>query len=417
MTRIALFTSSYPYGSGESFVEAEVSIASELGYEIDLWPLKAIGTARPLPPNVRVNLDLANRWANPTFVRAAIGLPIDLRFWSEFIKLATERRLKNNAASVIVKSMQRMSIERIFVDLAPKLRGYDVLYSYWAGLVPIGFASLGESWPSGLRVSRGHGTDIYAYAHADSYAPYRAASWNCLDRFYLVSEHGYSYVKSQYSIGEDRLSISRLGALVGKISEVRERESSTIRILTIGNAVQVKRLDLAIEACAELANLVAPRSVVWTHVGSGVLEPAISRVGAETENRIDNFSFEMLGQLSHAEVLQLLHETPISLLLSVSASEGIPVSQMEAMAQAIPVVSTLVGGVAELIKDTESIGVSANASPQDIASAMKSVLDDGSSGVLGRQKISVQYDLFKNIERFYADLVRLSVDATRNAAD
>ncbi|MCT2140668.1 glycosyltransferase [Dietzia cinnamea] len=417
MTKVALFTSAYPYGSGESFVEAEVSIASKLGYEIDIWPLKAIGTARALPPNVRVNLDLADRWAAPTFVRGAIRLPIDREFWSEFVKLTSEGRLKASISALVVKSIQRLSIGRVFADLEPKLRGYDVLYSYWASFIPIGFASLGESWSGGLRVSRGHGTDIYAYANPGSFVPYRAASWKRLDRLYLVSEHGLNYVKSHYDFPEERLHVSRLGALVGDTLVARGEESSTVRILTIGNAVAVKRLDLAIEACAELAQLVEPRSVIWTHVGSGELELAVSRLGSSTASRVENFGFEMLGQLSHTEVLRLLRDTPISLLLSVSASEGIPVSQMEAMERGIPVVSTLVGGVEELIKDTDSIGVSADASPREIALAMKSVLEGGASGVLGRQKILAQYDLFKNVQKFYADLDCSSVRVTRPTAD
>ncbi|USX45204.1 glycosyltransferase [Dietzia kunjamensis] len=404
MARIAIFTSDYPYGTGEQFVDTEISIAAELGHDIVIWPLKAEGRRRELPPGVTVSLGLAELWNPRTFITAAAKTPLDRAVRKEALGLLSSKRLKSHGNILAIKSIQKKAIERSFIKLEPELRTFDVLYSYWAGLIPIGFAALGNHWNFASRVSRGHGSDIYQYAVHKQFAPFRAESWERLDRMYLISEHGLNYVQKISDIQDTRLALARLGTKVKHLEDAIDYQQEEVAILSIGNAVELKRLGVAVGACARLAEMLAPKPVTWVHIGSGPLEERILQACRSAKSRVDNFDFKMMGQIEHSEILEMLTRERFALLLSASSSEGIPVSQMEAMERGIPVVSTMVGGVTELIDGTDSIGVREDASKDEIAQAMEQLLRNGAPGNIGRDRIVEKYDLRENITNFYNEL-------------
>ena len=101
-----------------------------------------------------------------------------------------------------------------------------------------------------------------------------------------------------------------------------------------------------------------------------------------------------LGYRSQAEVAEELSQTDVFVLPSFA--EGVPVVLMEAMAAQVPVLTTRIAGVPELVED----GVSGHlVSPGDVT-AFASALDDllshpgkrKSFGVAGRAKVMAEYD-------------------------
>ena len=60
----------------------------------------------------------------------------------------------------------------------------------------------------------------------------------------------------------------------------------------------------------------------------------------------------------------------VYLLLNVSASEGVPVSIMEAMSFGIPVIATAVGGTPEIVNNNNGYLLNENPSPDEIASKL-----------------------------------------------
>ncbi len=71
-----------------------------------------------------------------------------------------------------------------------------------------------------------------------------------------------------------------------------------------------------------------------------------------------NTEVELVGELSHSKVINILSEDKIDILVLPSITlplekraEGIPVALMEAMANGIPVISTATGGKPELLGD------------------------------------------------------------------
>jgi len=63
----------------------------------------------------------------------------------------------------------------------------------------------------------------------------------------------------------------------------------------------------------------------------------------------NNIEFIATGDLTNEEVLKMYATIPINLFVSVSETEGLPVSMMEAISFGIPIFSSNVGGCQEIV--------------------------------------------------------------------
>jgi glycosyltransferase involved in cell wall biosynthesis len=86
------------------------------------------------------------------------------------------------------------------------------------------------------------------------------------------------------------------------------------------------------------------------------------------------------GSLPHPQALNVLSEADVFLLLSQASSQaegdGIPVALMEAMALRVPVVTTPVGGIPELVEDNKTGIVVSTKDPEAALAGLLLVLRD-----------------------------------------
>jgi glycosyltransferase involved in cell wall biosynthesis len=131
--------------------------------------------------------------------------------------------------------------------------------------------------------------------------------------------------------------------------EVRRRlalPEGAVVALYLGRLSPVKRPDLLVQAARLIPRKLPVHFVV---AGEGdmraQLESALRAQGLE-----DRFHF--MGHVAHDDVGTLL--AAADLLVLPSASEGLPVAVMEAMAFGLPIVASAVGGVPEIVRDGEN---------------------------------------------------------------
>jgi glycosyltransferase involved in cell wall biosynthesis len=121
------------------------------------------------------------------------------------------------------------------------------------------------------------------------------------------------------------------------------RNSGPLHILTVGRLVPVKRQDLLVRAAASLRQKLG--RVVVTIAGPGPLEPELRRLGDELGFGSD---LRLPGALDGAALVDAYQNADLFVL--TSEFEGTPNALMEAMAAALPVVATDVGGIPALVK-------------------------------------------------------------------
>jgi glycosyltransferase involved in cell wall biosynthesis len=182
-----------------------------------------------------------------------------------------------------------------------------------------------------------------------------------------------------------------------------------LRVLSVARLDYPKEPDVLIEAIARLRR--SGRPVELTVVGDGALRPRLEQRVRELQLSEDVVFAGFVGQ----DDLPRYYGSADVFCLS-SASEGVPVVLMEAMASGVPVVAPRLPGVEELVED-ERAGLLFE--PGDAEGLARSVERLGSDPRLvdrltaaARAKVEAEF----RVERSAADLEQLFLDARRAAA-
>jgi glycosyltransferase involved in cell wall biosynthesis len=179
----------------------------------------------------------------------------------------------------------------------------------------------------------------------------------------------------------------------------RTPRGPTLRILNVGRLYEHKAQHHLIEACA----LLAARGIAFTCdiVGDGELrselEACVAKHGLAGHVRL-------LGPRFHDEVLALYGETDLFVLCSIA--EGQPVVLMEAMRAGVPLITTHISAIPELVQDAGTLVPPAD--PAALADAIQAFaegrVDPAAQLARGRAIVAAEYDLATNHRRFKAFL-------------
>jgi glycosyltransferase involved in cell wall biosynthesis len=254
---------------------------------------------------------------------------------------------------------------------------------------------LGLAWLEGVsaRVVRLHRYDLYEDRAPGGYLPFRRQLFARTDRVLAISDDAARYLATTYrSARLDRMTVvSRLGVF-GPERVERQPPGARRTIVSCSSVIEVKRVDLLLDAMRSFpGHLGADRPVRWVHFGDGPLLPELRDAARELP---DGLEVEFRGQTENAELLEFYRATRVDAFVNTSASEGIPVSIMEAIAHDIPVVATAVGGTPEIVGTELGTGqlVEADASPDAIAAAIHDVLEAPEGRYRPRELWAREYD-------------------------
>ncbi len=192
----------------------------------------------------------------------------------------------------------------------------------------------------------------------------------------------------------------------------RDNRTEPFSILTIGRLVPTKGHDLLITAVSELVK--QGRKVELKIVGSGPEETNLKEHITQIERQFslslkDNIRF--LGMLSFSEVMEQFEQVDCFALacrmISGQPPDGIPNVIAEAMAMGIPVISTNMGAIPELVEH-EKTGLLAE--PNDVTSLitqLTKLMDDTALKnkmiIDARSKVLASFDQKKNV----GDLIKI----------
>lgn len=121
-------------------------------------------------------------------------------------------------------------------------------------------------------------------------------------------------------------------------------------------------------------------------------------------------SYRFAGNIPNEQILDFYKNNNIDCFVMTSEHEGLPVSIMEAESAGIPIVTTNVGGIKEMIRDN-GVLLSPEASYQDVGEAIVKVLRSSAQEKLSMRQKSLSiwnesFDAEKNSKEFYNFLVK-----------
>ena len=274
----------------------------------------------------------------------------------------------SDIATVMVRLGRILAVERSVRALLPdaRLGGDPTVYCWWSAVTAGGVARAVARRPIPL-VTRMHGFDLYAEQDRLGWIPFQGRLVGRADLILTASQAGAEYLHDTYPDARERIVVGYLG-IDGPEAPVDPSGDGVLRILSCSSCDEVKRVDLLAAGLASLAMLQPDLEFAWTHVGGG---PTLERIRAMiVANPALARTCTLTGAVEPAQVREVLAIGPWDLFVNVSASEGLPVSLMEAASYGIPLMATAVGGSAEIVGPARGILLAADPTPDEIAEAL-----------------------------------------------
>jgi colanic acid/amylovoran biosynthesis glycosyltransferase len=233
-------------------------------------------------------------------------------------------------------------------------------------------------------------------ARGDRYGAALGVALRSATLVHCVSGQLAGFVTERFGVDAARIRVIRPAVDTSRFRAVEHTTADPV-IAGIGRLTWVKGWPWALEALAIVRREVPNARLVVLGEGEDrqQLEFTIRDLGLDG-------AVELRGQVGHEEVASVLGNA--SLLVSTSLSEGISNAVLEAMARGLPVVSTDVGGMAEVVEDGVNGFLVPPRSPaitaERVARLMRDPVLRGTMGSEARRGVLARHDLLGQIEAF-----------------
>jgi colanic acid/amylovoran biosynthesis glycosyltransferase len=331
-----------PVGVSETFIDCEVRALRLTGARVDVFPALVGG----------------RRAAAILFLAALVRRPLRLARHARALRYGRRGWLAAAAA----------------IHLAPIVARArpDVVHAHFVNLPTAVAVLLGDDL----------GLPVTATAHAadfrlDRDSPALRRRLNRLDHLFVIS------ADTARQLGDRGVPLNRVpyrvvraafdGIVLPPLPARTLPPTGPARLVTVARLIGKKGIDTAVEAVARL--VAAGRDVAYDVYGDGPLGPALRQVVTD-RGLAARITFH--GAVPHATALAALAGADVAVLPCRADAngdlDGIPVFLMEAAGRRVPVVTTAVSGIPELVDESGGWLVPPG-DPEALALAIGQVLD------------------------------------------
>lgn len=332
---VRVFAGEYPLPS-ETFITTQAEGLRQRGWRVGIVTRRL----HPAPSLALPTIDLLAGWRR---------LPV-LSTISALGRLIGSGQLRMAARSVDPRRQGLRACKGHLPVLADALRSACPGPAIWLchyghnGEMMVRMRELGAI--TGPVVTIFHGFDV-AKRLGDPAPPYELLRRHG-DLFLPVSNRWRDALLS-WGFPTERTVTCPLGIDCAEMARIEHRPSDRIRLFSICRLVEKKGVEYSLRAIASLEEPL--RSQISLRVaGDGPLLRPLRQLADELGIAQ---AVEFLGAIAHARVPELLADSDIFILPSVTAGngdmEGVPISLIESMAAGLPVISTLHSGIPELV--------------------------------------------------------------------
>lgn len=371
---IHLFTDTYPLGWAEPFLEQELKALAEVFEQIIIYPLYPQEGIRKVPSNVQVEKPLIS--FDPKNKKALLlkGVFNTAPFLFA-VKEFNDRRVWKSTKRLWIFFTYLLTFRAIFKNgcrlrkISKAMKKKDLCYFYWGdkSVMTLRFMKRFKAeFP--FTLVKFHGSDLFE--EAKGYLPFRSFIFPNIDLAICTTEYSIKYLTSRYPSHQPKsIMLSRLGTAPHDYKRIEP--TGTFNFASCSNIIELKRVDYIANAVMDVAKKHPEQNFAWTHFGEGNEKDNII---ALCENHPQNLSITFTGRVSNEEVLKHYAEHRTDLFLHASRSEGACIVVMEALSFGIPVISTSVGGIPELVTSKEGALLPADLKPGQMTKAIENHL-------------------------------------------
>jgi glycosyltransferase involved in cell wall biosynthesis len=260
-------------------------------------------------------------------------------------------------------------LEKLIIE--NNLNSEDTLiYSFWCGDFNLAASILKLNQPKFKLISRIHGTDLYEERVPKlNRIAFRSFQLKQNNRIISVSKKGENYLKEKYPEYITKFRTNYLGIQSNKfINPIPS--SDCINIISCAHVRNIKRIHLIAES---LIN--STKKIKWYHIGNSKCTDETSSILNNNLKRLSNnkhVEIIFLGILTQKEIFKFYKTIPINCFISLSETEGLPISMTEAISFGVPILSTDVGGCNEIVNTDTGILIDKNIPIESITKKIES---------------------------------------------
>lgn len=455
---LILLSTYFPYGSGEVFLENEIAVLADHFRQVYLLPMLPYGKKRnldervtlldPTPPSCSKSADFFRGLTDRKFVaewRTSPGFPGSM---SQLYLVARTLGIARRVESRILQTVREHGLEN------------GIIYAYWMSQSCLGGVHTARTlgWPL---VSRAHGGDLYTERYTGNYLPWHETKIRGASRIFTVSEDGSRYLSDRYPDISNRFCVSRLGVSDRGTTRHTPGSGTTLHLVSCSTVLPLKRVDLIYRTASELARLHPDRTIRWTHFGDGpdfgALQALVEKQvdgdaassgiargsteqgilreetpqrsprkeaaeGNHTQEQINtpadgifstvigNLQVHLAGRAANDAIIRYYQQEEADLFINYSTTEGVPVSIMESFSCGIPAVAPRIGGMQEIIQESNGHLFDMDDQPENVAALISGLWRDGrlaSMGEEARKMWASRYNRDENYRRFARELMEV----------
>ena len=379
----------------ETFIYEEIIALKELGYKVRFFVLYPTGKeshqfTKGMEENIYYlphNLSITSILGHLNFLLSNPNL-----YFSTLVTIFKDTILN---PLIMLKSLysfgKGVSLARALRDSLP---GH--IHSHWATM-PTTVAFVASKLIGVTYSFTSHAWDIYKEPAM------LATKIQCSAFHVTISQYNQEYVKKLYPPTSDKNYVVHCGVDIDRFTFRKEYPNlKSPEILFIGRLVEKKGTTNLVEACAKLKK--QGYEFVCNIIGDG---PQKDQVREAIERHQLQGSVNLVGELPREKLHSYWEKAGMFVLPCTIEKDGnrdgIPIVLMEAMASGIPVVSTNISGIPELIEDKYSGLLLPPDDVEQLSKAMMKIIDNSELAqqltVNARLKIEQEFNVKINTQK------------------
>lgn len=392
-----------------TYVDREIKILRQWGVDLQVLAIRRQDASVPLSADQRGVLQegviylLPVAWLSFVISQFYFAILHPQRYFKTLIYLLTRPHPRGEARYLTPRFMTFLHfVEGVYAAYLLRGRQFEELHAHTADRAATIALVVGRllDKPYSLSIHAGHDIFVNPILLVEKIMGAR----------HIVTCTAYNKTYLENMIGQDlshKISCIHHGLDLSKYQPQPSVSIGRPKILSVGRLSEKKGLVHLVRAC----HILKDREYDFTcHiVGEG---PQRSELGALIRQLSLEDTVILHGALPHEEVIENYRQATLFVLPCVKSSDGdmdgIPNVLPEAMAMQLPVVSTDISGVPELVDDQVNGLLTPSGDDDALAAAMARLLDDPALreklAQNGRQSIVDTFDVNCNVRRFATTL-------------
>ena len=368
-SKLVYITDRFPFGSGEAtFIKPELEIMKKYFDIIIISKNSKDDRTSETDASIPV-FRFSQDFTLCEFIKYIIK-SLSLPFFYNEVKLSCQKgnNILKSIRFVLPTTMRVIK----FCDYLKQIDFGDkddniIFYSYWFNYAVASLVLLKSKYKEAKIITRVHGYDLYDERSILGYQQFHDFTLPYISKIIATCRASMNYFSSKHP-WFNMFLISPLGSSYGCL--LPYKDDGVFTLISCSNLIPLKRVELIIDAIS----LITQYKIRWVHFGDGFLKFDIERLAKERLGSMDNISYSFQGQKSSKDIFDFYRKESIDCFITLSKTETLPVSIIEAMAFSMPIIATNVGGISELI-DGNGILLDEDVTAEQAAKAICEVIN------------------------------------------